>query len=455
MHFFSFNHMLRNHNFYDRIIKSFLIMGWVFLPLTNFRWLPNLGTTRPLSSLFFTAAVGIYYFKNFFTNRSADNQPIHHRWIRKFIDTTMEWNILRWWIILLLVGIFSAFLTLFYGNFFQSLNRLLGYFLIFMYLLGGFLSISYLGINRTASWISIGYVPVLLFAFIEIAAILKNPFALQAVLFIRSMIVVDFTWANRMALLATEPSFISFQILLLATIVPFTKSKILLTSNLILILMSILFTLSGSLAIIIFGYLFCVFLYLIPYKARKIIFISLLTGIIVCILIYIFNPNSILSLNAWFYENLPMQSQVKRLFNSINIRYYYILALIYAIWDTHGLGLGIGQFGFFWRDIFRRHIDITTYDVTGEVAHTLATEPYMRPWSVIFGIGADLGLVGMTLLGLFLFEIYKRITSIHLRGIFVASILALVGAYPIVYPHVWLSLALMAGISGSKNGPQE
>ena len=447
--------MLGKRYHYEQIIILLLIMGWVLLPITNFRWLPNLGTTRPLSSIFFTAAVGFYYLYNLFSNWSETNQSGFRGWKIKFINITKDWDVLRWWILLLLIGFFSAFLTLFYGNFFQALNRLLGYLLIFMYLSGAIISLSLLGIKRIAFWISIGYLPVLLYAFLEIAAIFNSSFTLQAVLFIRSIIVVDFAWAHRVALLATEPSFISFQIILLATIIPFTKSKLLQFSDFILILISILFTLSGTLLIIIIGYLICVFLYLLPEKMRLAFFFSVLILIVIGFFIISFFPTFYQTIISWIQENNPQGSQLARMFNSMKIRYYYILALIYAIWDSYGFGLGIGQYGFFWRNIFQRHIDISTYDVTGEVAQALATESYMRPWSVIFGIGADLGLAGMTLLGLFFIQIYKRITSIHFRGIFAASIFALVGAYPIVTPHVWLSLALIAGIGYPKNDLQE
>jgi hypothetical protein len=131
---------------------------------------------------------------------------------------------------------------------------------------------------------------------------------------------------------------------------------------------------------------------------------------------------------------------------SAQIRFHYILNLVYAIIETRGIGLGIGQYGYFWKDIYQRHIDYREFDPTGEVARALAsTEGYMKPWSVILGIGVDLGLVGMALLAGFFYQVYRELTSPRHRALFFVCLAALIGAYPIVTPHVWLALALLGG----------
>ena len=58
----------------------------------------------------------------------------------------------------------------------------------------------------------------------------------------------------------------------------------------------------------------------------------------------------------------------------------------------------------------------------------------------------DLGLVGLGLLLGFFWEVYRALAAPRHRALFFACLAALVGAYPIVTPHVWLALALMAGL---------
>jgi hypothetical protein len=110
------------------------------------------------------------------------------------------------------------------------------------------------------------------------------------------------------------------------------------------------------------------------------------------------------------------------------------------------MGLGIGQYGHFWKEIYLRHIDFQSFDRFGEVAAALkSTSYYMRPWSVILGIGVDLGIVGLGLLIAFLYQIFRACGTRHARSIVVVSLFALLGAYPIVTPHIWLALGLMGG----------
>ena len=131
---------------------------------------------------------------------------------------------------------------------------------------------------------------------------------------------------------------------------------------------------------------------------------------------------------------------------SIAIRGGYVLNLIWVLIETRGLGLGIGQYGEFWREIFLRHINYQAYDIYGEVGRALESPQHMRPWSVIFGLGADLGLVGMGLFFGFVYNIWQVCRSAYGRALIVGGLLGLVGAYPIVTPHIWLALVLLGGL---------
>ena len=139
---------------------------------------------------------------------------------------------------------------------------------------------------------------------------------------------------------------------------------------------------------------------------------------------------------------------------SFLVRFNYILKLVYALVESRGLGLGIEQYGYFWKDIYLRHIDYQPFDRGGEVQRALTIPgDYMKPWSVILGVGVDLGLLGMALLAGFFVQLYRQLAGPRQRGMFFACLVGLAGAYPIVTPHLWLVLILMTG-SGARSAKE-
>ena len=423
------------------ILNLLIQTGLVLLPFSHFKWLPELGTTRPVSSVLFVLAFGLAFLSY------AVKQKFHPVLsIRSFyIDHLAHlpgWQALKFWLILIALGTISAFLTPFYGNFFQALNRLLGYWIIFSMLYCGYYAIQAFGIRRTCWYIGIGYIPVLLYAIIETLAIVNFPPALKAVLFIRHWIVVDFIWANRMALFTTEPSFISFQLLLLVAILPFLSNKLLRISSFLLLGLGILFAQSGTGVLVMGSYLF--FRTILALK-RPVLIRLLITGVVFVFLAgvaYATLPSLQTSL-ADLSESAFKIDRLRGMRYSYLIRSSYTKNLAYALLETRGLGLGIGQYGQFWKDIYLRHIDYHPFDVFGEITHQLNSNEYMRPWSVILGIGSDLGIPGMLILALFFYFSFKPALSSHGRAIILAGVVAMTGAYPIVTPHVWLAMAMI------------
>ncbi len=128
---------------------------------------------------------------------------------------------------------------------------------------------------------------------------------------------------------------------------------------------------------------------------------------------------------------------------SLQIRLGYIYALLYSILDTWGAGLGIGQYGLFWKDIYVAYIDYAVFDKYGEVAANLAGSSYMKPWSVVLGVGVDFGIIGLLVFLLFLYLVWKACLTPHDKAIFVTSFILIMGAYPIVTPHIWLVFAFI------------
>jgi hypothetical protein len=422
-------------------IKFLIKAGLVFLPYSHFKWLPDLGTTRPLSSVIFVITFGFAFIYYAFQEKFHPVRTIQSFYYEHLVKLP-GWHALKFWLVLIGLGTLSALITPFYGNFFQALNRLLGYWIIFGMLYCGYYAIQVLGIHRTSWWIGVGYIPVLMYAVIESLAILNFAPALSLVLFIRRWLIVDFLWVHRLALFTTEPSFIAFQLLLLVAIVPFLANKFLRISTILLVALGIIFSKSGTVIVIFSSYL----VFWILFSLKRSILVKLTLGLCILVLLFGIAVAALPGLRSNLQQVSTSAMKVERLrgmyFSSL-IRSSYTRNLIYALIETRGLGLGIGQYGQFWKDIYLRHIDYHAFDILGEVTNQLNSSEYMRPWSVILGIGSDLGILGMIVLGFFFYFSFKPVFSPHGRAVILAGIIAMLGAYPIVTPHVWLAIAMM------------
>ena len=436
-------------------IRISLIVGLILLPFSHLRWLPNLGTTRPVSSVLFVLSLGLIVLNHIIYSIHKSDFRITTlfslRYIRLQLQTIPGWQIIVPWIILILMGIISAALTPLYGSFFQALNRLLGYGIIFSTLFCGLFAVKLFGMQKITTWISLGYLPVLFYGIIEAMATRHTIWAVQIVNFLRSWLVVDFPWNYRISFFTTEPSFVGFQLVLLIAVTPYLQSRVLRLTNILIILLAVIFTQSGTVIIEVTAYI--VLLIFFNFKVSTRILLVAIGGLISFIagIWYIFFTQ--FRVNLDFYRRLSDILRIDRIYAfgvSSSIRGSYFRNLLYTILETHGLGLGIGQYGQFWKGIYLRHFNYQAFDPFGEITRTLASPEYGRPWSVIFGIGVDLGIIGMLVLFGFFYQVWRFIQLPHCRAIFIASIIALMGAYPIVTPHVWLALALLTGVSAGQ-----
>ena len=233
----------------QRLIRMLLIAALVLLPFSHLRWLPNFGTTRPLSSVLFVLALGLIILREgipWIQSRQRSLKSFWERWL-----AIPGAQILVPWLILILLGILSAALTPFYGNFWQALNRLLGYLIIFATLYCGLYAHQLLGMPAVARWISLGYLPVLPYAVVEAAATRGAAWALPIVQFVRSEFVVEYPWVQRTSYFTTEPSFVGFQLLLLIALLPFLRSRMLRLTNLLILLIAAVFSQSLNLLLLI------------------------------------------------------------------------------------------------------------------------------------------------------------------------------------------------------------
>ena len=93
-------------------IRISLIAGLVLLPFSHLRWLPNLGTTRPISSILFVFSLGLIVINYFILSVHRSDFSISKlfslRYIRLQLQVIPGWQIIIPWIILILMGIISA-----------------------------------------------------------------------------------------------------------------------------------------------------------------------------------------------------------------------------------------------------------------------------------------------------------------------------------------------------------
>jgi|GEM_PF-6499268 len=432
----------------DTTIKWLIVGGFITLPYTHFKWIPDLGTTRPVAIFFFAAAFGLVMLKGVVTNRGNPKNVLH--WMLGWDN----WPMLRWWVGLIVLGVLSTIATFFYGLPVQALLRLLGYVAIFVTLFIGAYSLPRFGIRTIARYIVIGYLPVLVYAAIEVLSLGGNGWAWTIVSWVRNNFIVPFPYSNRLTLLATEPSFVPYQLLLLVLLLPFVSERWLRWSGWALVVIVLVYTKSATL----FG-LTIIYLSLWGLFSLRRPLLAWLTGIVTGVmgagilanwLVPAFSNYVQRVTNAWLHTG-----RIFGWINSGSIRLSYIMSLVYTIVDTHGIGLGIGQYGLFWKDIYLRHINYQAFDWYGEVATALRapiSAYYMKPWSVILGVGVDLGLLGLVLLVGFFWQIFRMLTTPRHRALFFTCLVALASAYPIVTPHVWLALALLAGFGSNPLG---
>jgi hypothetical protein len=431
----------------EKAIHWLILLGFLTLPYTHLKWMPDLGTTRPVTTVCFALALGLIAIKKLVAEPFRLSNLI--RWPARWDN----WSMLRWWVLLIVAGIISVAITPFYGSPIQAAIRLLGYFGIFSTLFIGAYSLSRYGIERIAFWVAAGYLPILAYALVEMMGILGVRPAFQVILSLRNFLLIPFNWGDRISLLATEPSFVGFQLILLALVLPYVRKSWLRYCGWTLVIICLALTKSGTVLAIAAAYLIMWGLFALS-RRSLVILTSITVGVAVLAVVVTWSVPQVQSMLNNVLGMVFSTNRLRLMSISGQIRFYYVANLYYAILDTHGLGLGIGQYGLFWKEIYLRHIDYRTFDPTGEMARALANPAgdYMKPWSVLLGIGADLGILGLALLVGFLQAVFRQLAEPRHRALFFACLVALAGAYPIITPHVWLAMALMAGL-GLQNKP--
>jgi hypothetical protein len=406
-----------NLTVHHSIVLKVIQISLLLLPFTHFKWLPNLGLTRPLTAVGAVAAISLLFISGVVSNR----------WT---LPSVPGWHVLRWYFLLLVFGAISVLATLIYGDVRQALTRLLGYIIIFSMLYMAMYIFRYRNMQWVARMVMLGYLPVTLYGVIEARAMLGYEFARAIVDAVRINIIVVDWWQVRLSLLASETSFLAFQLVLLLFCLPFLHRRGLRYSAYFLILLILLFSRSITVVLTVAIYVSLRFLVWGRFKHKLIMGPMLVAA-------------SFVATSMPFFT--PITGRVKNIINDVafRIRFSYVLNLLHSIIYSWGAGFGIGQYGLFWKDIYVAYIDYEVFDKYGEVAANLAGNSYMKPWSVVLGVGVDFGIIGLLVFLLFLYQVWKACLTAHDKAIFVTSFILIMGAYPIVTPHIWLVFAFI------------
>lgn len=401
------------------LLSLLLASSFVLMPWTDSKLLPPMGLTRPLSSVLFLLLVCLLLLRT--------DKPFR-------LPAVAPRGVLSPLAVLLLFGLASFAIIPMYGSLFEGAARYIGYLVIFSCVYCAMLSIRYLGLQRIAELVYWGYFPLFFLGVVEAMAMSGNVDALTFIRIFHEWFITR-EWYGRLCLSSSEPSFLSFHIVLLAWLYPYVRNvwlrRFFLWAYLPLV---VVFSRSGAVLVTI---LLLVFLHALLHK-RYLIKCSAILGLIMLIF------GGLASLA----DVLPVSSRLANIENdtSFNIRLIHIRNIINTVKDHHWIGLGVGQYGVFWRDTFlRQHYDLSISNRFGELTGYLSNPNYhARPWSFVLGVLADFGIVGLLVFLLFLFRLWRTCEERSDKVAVLMGFILICGAYPIVTPQIWVLYGLIA-----------
>jgi hypothetical protein len=295
------------------------------------------------------------------------------------------------------------------------IQPLIGFVSIFLFYCVGYSSL-FLRRDKFARIIIYTYIPLLIFGFIEsVGILLLSPIA-EILFILRNNILTANMSATRLHLLFSEPSFI-------ATFILFgfylsTKIQTNLKRNLWLATLVFFLFMSASLsaAVVAIGSFGLKYL-----RTRKQVVLTVL----------------LIPFLAVLFINISGR-QLSLDDPSNYIRFLHLNALISMFYDSFGFGMGLGSFSMYFVKFLAT---INLAYIPQEIQGNISGETVATPYSVIFRIIGEMGLIG--LFG-FLF-IFKRLFSgkRSLRPYYFGILLAGVSALPLGLPYAWLLLGLI------------
>jgi len=401
-------------------------VGLLSLAICYFPFIPGMGRfggeTRPLTYVFLFPLFFVPFCQGYF---EAD-------------------RLVMLWLVFLLFSTLNLFVVIVSGgaiaaaiNAFLSIN--LGLWFLIATTRGYWLRISADKMQKIYLYVALILV---IYGYFEIFHILGFPGFENILQCVRKIFVVRYQVFDRVTWLANEPSFGSFQICsaLILNELYFSERK----------KMKMYTFMQGSLLVqVVFTQS------LLCYLSAVIILIFLISK---RMLLIMFGVIAILGWGflklSYFHGQLAqIASRCTALISgtdaSLLTRYYLTLSSYLACFYTNFLGFGLGQYRFHWRDVF------TAYGLPHNITYGLlwqwrASEP-VKPYSVVGGICAELGIIGGVIFLMMLLQVFSEIRQVRsrrLRRIMIAAFVYVAfiffaNAYAPVTPIIWFLLGVV------------
>jgi len=420
------SHNLKLTNNVKIFLMLFFYLGNILLPFSQ---PPFANMTFPISLFFWSVPVAFIVFS-------------------KILIKKINLTELPFFIFLL-----SSLLSLFYLlNINFSIDIFMSFFQRFFALLCG-LSVYLVVINRFCYLVSLNkikncfmlsFLPVALYGlFIQVPAACGFQNFIIINRFIRSLVTYFYVDIGRLSWLASEPSFAAFQIASVMCILLLDRLSILRKVYLMILIVSLLFTKSiyGLLLLIPFIFLF---FYSLFYNGQIVKLLIVIILLILCLV----------SLWKWS-PNQGFMYRLKYITHDASAvqRFILIKSTIIAGIKTYGIGVGIGEYQHRWRDFINKDSSLLAYSTPAlrkKLNYTIAGN--YKPYSVIGGLWAEMGLVGLVVIFLPFFYIIKRLSILKkynkLQRIKLLVCLSIIfitflGAYPVSMPNMWYLMGIL------------
>lgn len=424
------------NNYLNQLILLLFICGILLLP---FAQLPIAEGTRPVSWLFWFI-------------------PLVFICLTRISKGKIYWKELPFFMVLLLfilylpitffsVDLHSNIISL-YVERVTSLIAGFGMYFLVITRFGGIVSLEMM----KRAYIMI-FLPVTTYGlFIQVPAVLGVAWFIGVNETVRSLLSYFSTDIGKLSWFASEPSFAAFQIVsVIGVILLLNKQRLWHKVYLLILILSLLFTKS------IYGLILLMPLIIIGLLAcrRSLIGKLLIMSVSLLFIIVMYLP--------FTSTSIPSVSRIENITSdpSATHRYLLLKSTFVAGVETVGVGVGLGQYQNRWREFIDSEgstFSYTTPSLKGKFDRSIPGD--YKPYSVIGGMFAELGVLGLFAIILPFFLVIKDImvSSIpimvryKLYCILSFVFLSFMGAYPTSMPHMWFLLALVSLESGKYRG---
>jgi hypothetical protein len=408
-----------------KVYSSLTIMGAILAPFSYFNLPISGGETKPLMALAWFPLFILLIFKTLANHRV---------------------NILTiCFSLLILVGVFWFPIILFKGDMISYITTLMAF------TAGVTIAVTASNIkdpkllNKFLSVFLITFNIIFLYGIIFQTKVLFNiPFLNEVDLIIRKMFLTRANVVGRVTLFASEPSFAAYQItstILIAILHKAMINKMNYIATIVLGIICLIFTFSIT-SVLMLGLIATLILFQFISLNNK-MKIFLIIGLIVCI--------------SLFWGHVLKQPFMTSIINRVkNIKKdpssvtRYVLAA--STWNagikTIFIGLGPGQYAINWDNYISDRAEVINY-TTPNFKSLICSDRKIKPYSLIGGILADFGGIGLILLFTIVLSILIKVSipkNFNQFKLYIALLVVLIsfnGAYPVSLPNMWLLFGLI------------